>query len=506
MWDWLKKRKKSGSKEDTVDSSEGSDSDMSKSHAELLNEAKQYIASQQEHIEHLSSPPWKIVTCIQVDPKEKLARFVYEGGLMEAPFGPKIKAKDIKVGYECRLNPQSGAVIEARPNKSPYGVICTVQKVHEDNLCEVELQGSTTSISYPEEIKVEQGDRVIVIGGMVVVKNLGKQDNRFLFAQETNVCWEDIGGLEDAKEQMIEAIELPHKHPDIYKKYNKRAVKGILLWGPPGCGKTMLGKASATSLATTYGAESASTGYIYVKGPELLNMYVGNTEASIRGLFAMAREHKLKNGYPAIIFIDEADALLMKRGSNRSHGVTDSSVNQFLAEMDGLEDSGAMILLATNRPDRLDPAVLREGRVDRKVKVERPGITVSADIMDIHLQDRPMKRGFTRAKCREVGIGALFSESRVLYEIETKEGETIPYTLGHSISGAMIAAMVDAASAIAINRDLRTGKFVGITSDDMLAAADLMHKQSAGVDNPDAVMDFVESFKDTVKGIRKVAA
>lgn len=197
--------------------------------------------------------------------------------------------------------------------------------------------------------------------GLVVVRDLGKDTQRFSLNQPSTVTWDDIGGLVDAKQQMLEAVELPWKHPDLYAHYGKKPLRGVLLYGPPGCGKTMLGAAAASSLARTHGKDQIESGYLYVKGPEILDPFVGVTEATIRELFERGRAHEKAHGYPATLFIDEADAILGKRGGNgpNSSIIDHTVVAQFLSEMDGLDKNGTIVILATNRADILDPAVTR---------------------------------------------------------------------------------------------------------------------------------------------------
>src|SRR5208283_4208865 len=171
-----------------------------------------------------------------------------------------------------------------------------------------------------------------------------------------------------------EAIELPFTHKDIFAHYNKKPPKGLLLYGPPGCGKTLVGKATTNSLANIFGAKAISSGFIYVKGPEILNMYVGESGRRIREIFQRGRKHFDKYKFPAVIFIDEAEAVLSERGTSRSSDVDKTIVPMFLSEMDGLDENHAIVMLATNRPKMLDPAVVREGRVDRHIKVSRPTV------------------------------------------------------------------------------------------------------------------------------------
>lgn len=330
----------------------------------------------------------------------------------------------------------------------------------------VEKQGTQLRINAPEGLKV--GHEVLLHPKtMQIVEDLGfppLEASPFSPGSIPSVTWDDIAGLQQAKEDLIEAIEMPHRYKDMYKHYRKRPVKGVLLSGDPGCGKTMLGKAAANALAAIHGAESAKTGFLYIKGPEILNQYVGQTEQTIREIFIDAGRHHAVHGYPAIVFIDEADAILAARGS-RSIGITNTIVPAFLTEMDGLEASHAVIILATNRPDALDPAIIREGRIDRKVHVTRPDLDTSVQIARLYLSKYPIAKGFDMEDLANGLAHELFSKERFIGDSKL---------LKEAISGAMIAACVDLAVANAMRRDIQAKKtekgFGGINDEDIIAA------------------------------------
>ncbi len=353
---------------------------------------------------------------------------------------------------------------------------------------------------------LEKGDRVVLDGtASVIVRNLGKDDERFSFMAETNVTWDEVGGLAQAKQQMIEAVELPHQHPDIFRFYGKKPVKGILLYGPPGCGKTMLGKATATALAQIYSSGATkSAGFIYVKGPEILDRFVGVAEATIRQIFARARKHKELYGYPAVVFIDEADAILAKRGSGISSDIERTIVPMFLAEMDGLVDSGALVILATNRPDILDPAVVRDGRIDRKIKIDRPTAASAADIFLLNLDRVPLNNGDTYEDLAKLGSDEVFASRRVLYQVSTKSNGIIDFTLGNIVNGGMIVSVVDQATSIALHRDLSKKRPEGLCRDDLVAAVDAIERQNRDLNFTDDLAEFVHDFRDDVVEIQRL--
>jgi proteasome ATPase len=307
---------------------------------------------------------------------------------------------------------------------------------------------------------VEVGDRLVVGGPSpflaTALENLGKAENRFRFNDELALSWEDVGGQVEAKAQLREAIEYPIVHKELYSALGKKPMKGVLLEGPPGCGKTLLAKAAAASISKLHGKAASATGYIYVKGPEVLSKWVGEAEATIRGLFLLAKSHREKYGYPAIVFIDECESLLSRRGSGVSSDMDKTIVPAFLAELDGLSDSGAMVILATNRPDRLDSAVVRDGRIDRRIRVDRPGQKDSAEIFQIYLSKVPTcqdAEGLSKRSAEH-----LFSSAASLYKLTTAEGDTFPFTLGSVASGAMIAGIVDRSTSLLLHSAIHTGK------------------------------------------------
>ena len=427
---------------------------------------------------------------------------VLEGTTIHYAVHPYTK---ITLGDTVTLHPMTKQIVNvAEPIIS--GEIRYVNKIVSNELVEVShLDANKLVLSGKFRGKIEKGDRVVVDNTVtIILNNLGKDETKFeLKNPSMSVNWDDIGGLEDAKRDMIEIVEMPHKFSALYKFYNKRPAKGILLWGPPGCGKTMLGKAAATAMANVHKVDGGA-GFHYVKGPEILDKYVGVAEATIRRVFENAKKHKSQHGYPAVIFIDEADAILAKRGSGISSDVNNTIVPMFLAEMDGMEESGALVLLATNRADVLDPAVTRDGRIDRKIKVTRPTMESAAEIFKIALRSVPVNKEIHKDVLAQKASESLFSDDRVLYAINTKSGGAIPFTLRELINGGMVVGIVDQAISIAIHKDIKKSAKTGLCEEDVMIAIDRVEFQNRGLNHKDELEEAIAGFRDNVASITPV--
>ena len=290
-----------------------------------------------------------------------------------------------------------------------------------------------------------------------------------------DVEYEDIGGLAGQIEQIRDAVELPFLHPELYKEHALKPPKGVLLYGPPGCGKTLIAKAVAASLARQVaartGKQTEKSYFLNIKGPELLNKYVGETERHIRLIFQRARE-KASDGTPVVVFFDEMDSLFRTRGSGVSSDVETTIVPQLLAEIDGVERLDNVIVIgASNREDMIDPAILRPGRLDAKIKIERPDAESARDIfskylvetLPLHEHDLAVNGGDRDATVEAMITAAV---ERMYSEMEENRFLEVTYQGGDKEilyfkdfnSGAMIQNIVDRAKKLAIKDFLTTGQ------------------------------------------------
>lgn len=357
-----------------------------------------------------------------------------------------------------------------------------------------------------KRLKIKTGDRVLLDqSGLRVLKVLPpppKKDSTTdsLIVETTNVTWNDIGGLDHIRDWFIETFSDPYNHPELYKFYNLSLPKGALLSGPPGNGKSLLAKAFANSIAEKHGVPG---GFIAINGPEVLNCFVGETEARIRRIFEAADEYYQKHNVPPVIFIDEAEALFSRRGSGRSADMEKTIVPTFLTSVDGMKGTKAFILLATNRPDQLDPAVIREGRIDRKLEVPRPTKESARSILEVHTKKFPKATDDIIDKTLEM----IFNPSLVLASATTESGD-VPVTFGDLTSGAMLAAICMEASRIAMKRDVALGRKIkptGVGPDDLKEAVKSHIRSTASIDHEHSIKELLTSRGFKVKNItRKV--
>jgi proteasome-associated ATPase len=464
----------------------------------LFNRARLKIEEQQDLLRKLTAPAWHVGTVIAKFDKRCVVDAAGQVFEVERSDDNDDVFKVLQVGNPVDIHPATGQIVKAS-SYIAYGQTGLVVAV-QDNLVQVSLPQGVVTTEY-SMVPVALGDKVVMNNSNHVILKRLQQDTRYKHNTQAILDWDDIGAAEDAKKELIAALETPYTHSDIFTFFNKERVKGALLWGRPGNGKTMLGRAAAGALARMHGKEAVGSGFIYIKGPEILDKYVGETESQIREPFAYGREHFKKHGYPCVIFIDEGDAIFMRRGSRTSAGMEQTIVPMFNAEMDGIEESGVFVLVATNRADILDPAIIRPGRLDRKIYVAPPTKLNAPEIWDIHMKRVPMAKGVSKEQVIQATNDALYSDQYPLYYIESAKGKST-FALGNLVSGALIAGVVERASSIAIDRnvaaqkaDTKTFKLDGLRQEDFTNALAAMQKEQHGMAHWDELREFMETQK-----------
>lgn len=351
-----------------------------------LQEAKSQIEALRAEVEKLTAPPstYGIFSSLNID---GTGNVYVSGRKMKVSLHPSIKAKELRKGQEVILN-EALNVIEAR-GFDVQGEVVRLKDVLEGNRALVTLHFDEEKVAELAEPLLKErlsvGDHLLYDqrSGCVVEKLPKSEAEELVLEEVPDVDYEHIGGLQKEIEQVRDAVELPFLYPHVFSNYKLSAPKGVLLYGPPGCGKTLIAKAVASSIAKKLGHlkdRQVRSYFLHVKGPELLSKYVGESERQVREVFKKAKE-RADDGHPVIVFFDEMDALFRTRGTGISSDIESTIVPQFLSEIDGVERLNNVIVIgASNRQDLIDPAVLRAGRLDVKVKVGRPDAAAARDI------------------------------------------------------------------------------------------------------------------------------
>lgn len=435
-------------------------------------EREKMLAAYEEAYQKLTAPANKVGVFLREIDVDKCLVALGEAEYV-ALIDPHLDRSLLVHGARVTLN-DAYAVIGTLPDNAT-GSILKVGEALVDGRIRVgsDVQGGQGRVvdvsSSMKERTIKAGDEVrLDQTGRVAIEHFPKQETRDYFVEEVpETPWSAVGGQEQAISLIRETIELPMLHPEVYKKFEKKPIKGILLYGPPGCGKTLIGKAIAYNLAREYSKEAGQEVkeyFMHISGPKILNMWLGETERIVREIFATARE-KAKEGRLVVIFMDEAESVLRTRSTGRWLNISNTVVPQFCAELDGLVSlENVVLVLTSNRPDYIDPAILRPERIDRKVKIERPDKDASRDILSIYLHDRlpfdpQLVQEHGEPECARIALvestlAHLWRKSQQteFLKVAFRNGNTETLHWKDLVSGALLKSIVDRAKDIAIRR------------------------------------------------------
>ncbi len=444
-------------------------------------------------VEKLTAPANRIGTLLEL-PGEGVARIVVGGAEYFTNVDSRVDPSSLTIGTQVLVN-EAFAVIKTM-GYDRSGPILKIGEVLSDGRLRFEQDAGRQALILPrssalEGVELRPGDEVRLdpSNRMALERFESRAGERHLLDEVPTGSWDEIGGQGKAIAAIRKAIEYPLLHGETFQAYHFVQPKGFLLHGPPGCGKTLIGRATAASLAKLMQNCSSSSSdrkpithgvFLHVKGPEILNMWLGESERMVRDLFAQARAKRAEGALP-FIFIDEAEAILGTRRAMRSFNITNTVVPMFCSEMDGIQSlQDVVIILATNRPDLIDPAILRPGRIDRKIKVSRPGRSEAKEILQIYLkEDLPIHQDLLAGNNSDVSqvrellietvLESLFtrSEENQVLSIRLRNGQRSTLYRGDLVSGALLASIIQRAKERAIERTVTV-------SDDQRAQQGLM--------------------------------
>ena len=469
-----------------------------------LQDAKEQLEHLKEKVEQLSAPPNNYGAFLQSN-GDGTIDIDLGGKKMKVNVDPDINVETLQKGQEVIVNGVFNVV--GVKEFDQQGEVVKVKEMLDDQRVIVNLRADEERVvEISDSVKDETlklGDNVLLnhTTGMVMEKLPKVEVEDLLLEEVPDVKYADIGGLDDQIESIRDAIEMPYLYPGEFETFNLTPPKGILLYGPPGCGKTLIAKAIANNLAERVrqhtGRDDVKSYFINIKGPELLNKYVGETERKIREVFQKAKE-KSKEGVPVIIFFDEMDSLFRSRGIGISSDMESTLVPQFLSEIDGVEGLQDVIVIgASNRQDLLDPAVLRPGRLDIKIKIDRPNTEGAKDIFSIYLTstlpiasselekfDNDREKVIAHFINQAIDEMYATTNENKFIEVTYQRGERETLYFKDFVSGAMIENIVSRMKKMAIKRLISSeGKEEGLTLEDLMSAIREEYKENEDLPN-----------------------
>jgi proteasome-associated ATPase len=489
-----------------------------------FQEARRSLVEFEAALEKVTAPANKVGIFLG-SPKEGIAIVFVGGTEYYANIDPRVDGARLRTG--CRVLINEAYAVVGDLGYSPTGPVAKVGDLLEGGRLRLSQAHGTQEVVLERgaelaDIDVKVGDEVRVDSAFkVALERLQSAESKEYFIEDVPPTpWDSIGGQQEAIQAIRDTIELPALHPELFERFQQNTPKGFLLYGPPGCGKTLIGKATAYNLVQHMRQEEGlelEEYFMHIKGPEILNMWLGETERMVREVFAQARQ-KRKEGYLPFIFIDEAESILGTRRSMRSHNISNTVVPMFCTEMDGIESlQDVVVILASNRHDLIDPAILRPGRIDRKIKVNRPDYAAAQSIFSIYLTpELPIdvaevkKYGgeeAARAALVQQGVDELFArteETRFL-EVSLRSGRQDVLYRGDLSSGAIIASVVQRAKEFAIKRAItEKDPGAGVRAEDLRLAVRSEYRENEVFPPSDSIEDWLKLLDYEPENVVKV--
>src|ERR1700756_5079282 len=491
---------------------------------EMIQEARQTIEKLDEVIKKVTSPANRIGTFLG-SPNKETAQIVVGGSDYYCNVDPRININKLKKGTRVLVN--EAYVIVGDLGYDLAGPVTKVTEILSSDRLRVGQEHGVQSIVLQRsqdllKANLKVGDEVRVDSNFrIAIEVLSRPTTQDYYLEAVpEISWSMVGGQEEALSAIKDAIELPLLHADLFTKFQHQTPKGFLLYGPPGCGKTLLGKATAYNLTKQLKektGEEMQQFFMHIKGPEILNMWVGESERQVREIFNTARE-KRKEGFMPFIFIDEAESILGTRRAGRYSSILSTLVPMFCTEMDGIESlNEVVIILASNRADLIDPAILRPGRIDRKIKVSRPDKLGTREIYRIYLTDSlpydgvlakeadGMSASIDRLIERFVDWQFTRRDENKFLEVTLRSGRKESLYRSDLISGAIIASIVERAKAIAIKRAIATQQEEGIRETDLQLAFNAEYMENDIFPTTDITEDWLKLIDYDPENVVKIS-